>query len=51
MAEEIILHHYDASLFSEKIRLAFGLKRGLALGDHSADHAAARSHAAHRRLS
>jgi glutathione S-transferase len=28
-AEEIILHHYDASLFSEKIRLAFGLK-GLA---------------------
>ena len=25
-ADEIILHHYDASLFSEKIRLAFGLK-------------------------
>jgi glutathione S-transferase len=26
MAHEIILHHYEASLFSEKIRLAFGLK-------------------------
>ena len=25
--QDIILHHYDASLFSEKIRLAFGLKK------------------------
>jgi glutathione S-transferase len=29
MQHEIILHHYEASLFSEKVRLAFGLK-GLA---------------------
>jgi glutathione S-transferase len=29
MADEIILHHYDTSPFSEKVRLAFGLK-GLA---------------------
>jgi glutathione S-transferase len=27
LSQEIILHHYDASLFSEKIRLAFGLKK------------------------
>jgi glutathione S-transferase len=27
VADEIILHHYDASLFSEKIRLTFGLKK------------------------
>ena len=27
MAETLILHHYDASPFSEKIRKIFGLKR------------------------
>jgi glutathione S-transferase len=27
MSDEIILHHYDASLFSEKIRLALGRKK------------------------
>src|SRR6202140_2473315 len=27
MADEIILHHYDNSPFSEKARLLFGLKR------------------------
>jgi glutathione S-transferase len=29
LAQDIILHHYEASLFSEKVRLAFGVK-GLA---------------------
>ena len=27
MAETLILHHYDASPFSEKIRKIFGMKR------------------------
>ena len=31
MTDAIILHHYDTSPFSEKVRLLFGLK-GLAWG-------------------
>ena len=48
----IILHHFDESPFSEKIRLIFGLKKiAVDLGPDHADHAAPRSDADDRRLS
>ena len=51
-AHPIILHHFDESPFSEKIRLIFGLQEDrVDLGADHADHAAARSDADDRRLS
>ena len=52
MADDLILHHYDASPFSEKVRVVLGMKgRGVALGGDSHHHAQARFFAPHRRLS
>ena len=49
---DIILHHYAASPFSEKVRIAFGIKQArLEVGRDPQHHAQARPDAADRRLS